>query len=136
MKKIITSLAALLILFITEDFGKANVDLPIGSPKFLTLPFKEPDIRITQGWYYDSFPMSRSCEHPNDIPGGMRHCGIDYIKSSPGQTFEVVAAASGRARRFDSPTAGTFVIIEHDQEDPQGRNFFTSSPYAAGAKKV
>ncbi len=130
MKTLSSSLVGLLIYCLTVNVDHAqaaNADPPLGSPKFLTAPFKESSITISEGWYYvpePPLPRSLFCPHPNDIAGGLRHCGIDYSKS--GQTFEVVAAAGGRAKRFDNvPDAGTIVVIEHDATDPAGRKFFT-----------
>ena len=60
---------------------------------FLTLPFKDPDIKIQEGWIYTWDPDPDA------------HKGIDYIKgdvddSNTWQSFDVVAAADGaRARQ-------------------------------------
>ena len=88
------------------------------APKFLTLPFRDPDIKIQQGWIYTFNP------DPN------AHQGLDYIKgeidnSSTWQSFDVVAAADGVAMQSTSETYGTFVLIRHNEIDSEGNNYFT-----------
>jgi len=87
-------------------------------PKFLTLPFNDPSIKIQQGWVYTW------TSDPN------AHKGIDYIKgtidsSSTWQSFDVVAAADGVAMYSTSESYGTFVLIRHNEKDYKGNNYFT-----------
>jgi hypothetical protein len=104
------------------------VSAPSGSPKFLTLPYTDEDVRVTTGWYYDrnlppqyDFP---SCADGNDLPDSRRHCGIDF--GNGGETFEVVAAADGQAKGANSEgDAGRYVVIKHNVSDPNGRPFYT-----------
>lgn len=125
--------------------ARTEVDPPAGSPKFLTLPFKDTAVRLREGWYYDGDRRS-VCPHPNDIENGVqRHCAMDYFKGAPGKrvVFPVHAAAEGRARFFTGGNGvGFHIIIEHDAADPTGRKFCTrylhlvdpSKPQAAASR--
>ena len=92
---------------------------PPGLPNFLTLPFRDLDINIVQGWIYTWNP------DPN------AHKGIDYIKgsiydpSSSWQSFNIFAAADGIAMHSSSLTYGKFVLIRHNEKDNSGNNYFT-----------
>jgi len=93
------------------------------SPKFLTLPFRDPDIKIQQGWRYNA-PIGPDPTDP------YAHNGIDYIKSSVDdpstwQSFDVAAAADGLAMQSSGGGYGTFVYIRHDEKDSMGNNYFT-----------
>jgi murein DD-endopeptidase MepM/ murein hydrolase activator NlpD len=103
-----------------------NVAPPAGSPKFLSLPFSDPGVSHGQGWYYRwGAPVPPvTCPYPGDLPDWKTHCGHDYRKIIRGrghQTFQVLAAAAGRARRYDTASdAGTYVVVEHDPRTPGG----------------
>jgi|GEM_PF-6700736 len=77
------------------------------TPKFLTLPFIDSAVYITQGWIYD---------------WGSIHYGIDYAKDLGGvfQTFDIVAAADGNATCYLQGTHpvlswhyGNLIQIDH-----------------------
>jgi WD40 repeat protein len=91
---------------------------PEKPPKFLTLPFRDSDIKIQQGWVYTFDPNPDA------------HKGIDYIKgaidqSSTWQSFDVVAAADGVAMQSSGGGYGTFVYIQHNEKDSARTNYFT-----------
>ena len=95
---------------------------PSPPPKFLTLPFRDSDIKIQQGWVYTW------TSNPN------AHKGTDYIKgtidsSSSWQSFDVVAAADGWATQSEqlggTGVYGKFVLIRHDKQDYVGNDYFT-----------
>lgn len=84
-------------------------------PSFLTLPYGDPNIVITEGWIYDDMTP---------------HHGIDYAVGSPSVSFGVLASAAGRAVVVldgvsNSSGYGNFVFIEHDQTDSSGLRYFT-----------
>ncbi len=92
-------------------------------PKFLTLPFSEPNIKIQQGWRYTA-PIGPNPDDP------YAHKGIDYIKGivnepATWQSFDVVAAADGVAMWSSGGGYGDFVLIRHDETDLEDRNYFT-----------
>ena len=91
-------------------------------PKFLTLPYLDPNIKIQQGWRYNA-PIGPNPEDP------YAHNGIDYIKGevdiTPWESFEVVASADGVAMYSEGGGYGTFVLIRHDEKDNEGNNYFT-----------
>ncbi len=92
-------------------------------PRFLTLPFNDSDMKIQQGWRY-SAPIGPNPDDP------YAHKGIDYIKGiindpSAWQSFNVVAAADGVAMWSSGGGYGDFVLIRHDETDPEDRNYFT-----------
>jgi len=98
----------------------------LGAPKFLTLPFRTPGVKVQQGWIYTFNP------DPN------AHQGVDYIKgeidnSSTWQSFDVVAAADGVAMQSTSETYGRFVLIRHNETDSLGNNYFTLYAYLGRA---
>jgi murein DD-endopeptidase MepM/ murein hydrolase activator NlpD len=99
---------------------------PASAPEFLALPFRDPGVTHGQGWYYErGAPVPPvTCPHPNgDLRGWKTHCGHDYRKIVRGrghQTFQVLAAASGRARRYNAGSGGHYVAIEHDRRAPNG----------------
>ena len=76
----------------------------LGADRFLTKPFRDPEVRLQQGWVY-TFD-----------PGNCAHQGIDYVKgpsnSADWQSFEVIAAAAGIAVLHVSESLGDFVTIE------------------------
>src|SRR5438105_4683544 len=82
-----------------------------GGVKFLTLPFTDPRITVSQGWLYD---------------WGSVHGGIDYMlgdrHSTNWQPFDVVAAADGWACGNCTSRQGNAVWIKHEVE---GHNYFT-----------
>jgi hypothetical protein len=89
-------------------------------PRFLTLPFTNPSVKMQQGWLYTNGQIHS--------PSG----AFDYVdgtidSSSTWKNFDVVAAADGVAIWDDSPTSGygNVVVIRHDKTDDQGRHFFT-----------
>lgn len=88
--------------------------------RFLTLPYTASGIRISEGWLYNT-PGPFIC--PIAEGGNRCHKGIDY--SNSGMTFDVKAAAEGRAVASNDPNFGNFVYIAHDQYDDQGRRFYT-----------
>ena len=53
-----------------------------GAVRFLSPPFLDPNMVLTQGWMYDN---------------AKSHHGIDYAIGSPSVSFSVLAAASGKA---------------------------------------
>jgi murein DD-endopeptidase MepM/ murein hydrolase activator NlpD len=92
---------------------------PPTTPKFLTLPLKDVNVRIQQGWNYTW-----------DAPGISTHKGIDYIKGEVDkpetwQSFEVVAAADGLAIWSEGGGYGKFVLIQHNEKDQQGKHYYT-----------
>ena len=104
---------------------------PKGSPRFLSAPFDDESVIILDTWYY-SHNFDLGCTHPHDRVPTTRHCAVDYIKGDRTQDgltwepFPVVAAAPGLATTFVTfGLAGTYVTIEHEEFDPQGRRFST-----------
>lgn len=91
-------------------------------PRFLTLPFTDPTVKIQQGWRYTS-PIG---SNPNDP---YVHNGIDYIRGDidqpPWDAFDVVAAADGSAMQSSGGGYGTFVLVRHVETDPGGQHYFT-----------
>jgi len=70
-------------------------------PKFLTLPFKDPEVLLQQGYYYD-FTLGATDERRKGCPENPDHChkGIDYIKKDANGnwiSFEVSASDAGDA---------------------------------------
>ena len=114
-------LAGLAFLAATVPAGAQAVSPETGSRQFLAFPSSDPEVKVTQGWYYDAVGLkSILCSNPRgDIPGYGRHCAIDYRKSGERQpngkrrnvTFAVTAAAGGYAYRR-SPGSGTIVRPE------------------------
>ena len=92
------------------------------APKFLTLPFNDPDIKIQQGWRYNA-PIGPDSTDP------YAHNGIDYIKGKldqpPWQSFDVITAGDGLAMQSSGGGYGTFVLIKHNETDYIGNNYFT-----------
>jgi hypothetical protein len=93
-------------------------------PKFMTLPFKDPNIKLKQGWLYD-FQRNLCPDNP------YCHYGIDYGKvdeSGNWLTFEVVAVADGKALYVPedsadgSPSWGNYVKTTHVVE---GTTYYT-----------
>ena len=88
------------------------------APQFLSLPFRDNDVILLQGWVSTD---------------GSVHRGIDYVQgtllSSTWTPFDVVAAADGVAiQSFQGGSNsgfGNFVLIRHDVTDDQGRRLFT-----------
>jgi murein DD-endopeptidase MepM/ murein hydrolase activator NlpD len=86
------------------------------TPKFLTLPFKDPDIMA--GWIFDDISPPY-------------HYGIDFIKLGilPGhvnwQSFDVTAADKGTAIWSEGGEYGEFVLIQHDEKDSEDRHYYT-----------
>src|SRR5436190_12744640 len=75
-------------------------------PRFLTLPFNDPDVKLQQGWIY-TIGDQTSCGHQ----------GIDYIKGTVDNnktwvTFEVKPAAAGEAVLRTSPSYGDYVTVK------------------------
>ncbi|MCL0035657.1 PKD domain-containing protein, partial [Thermodesulfovibrionales bacterium] len=103
--------------WVAEYITATEDPTPLPAPRFLTLPFRDVDIKIQQGWIYTWDPD----------PGA--HKGIDYIKGEvdqlPWQSFDVVAAADGRAIRGSSPSWGTYVYIHHYERAICGNNYHT-----------
>jgi hypothetical protein len=95
-------LISLLLSFILLVAGRTSSD----SPKFLTLPFTDSDVKLQQGWYYS---------------GGGYHEGIDYIKGtidqpSTWQAFYVRATVDGEAIYTKNAAGwGNYVRIKHIQ---------------------
>jgi murein DD-endopeptidase MepM/ murein hydrolase activator NlpD len=94
---------------------------PPNQPKFLTLPFRDSEVKIQQGWIYTWNPNAT-------------HKGIDYRKGEVDKpdtwkSFDVVAAADGWAMWSEQPgdtgVYGKFVLIRHEEKDPQGKDYFT-----------
>jgi hypothetical protein len=88
-------------------------------PRFLTLPFKDSNVKLQSAWE----------EH---VQRGTT--GIDYIKgtideSATWQSFDIVAAADGWAMQSVQPGTtnvyGDFVLIRHDKKDGAGNDYFT-----------
>lgn len=82
---------------------------------FLTLPFGNPEIVITEGWFYDDLTP---------------HHGIDYAVGAPSVSFPVLAANRGGAvvvldDASNSSGYGNFVLIKHDEFDSSGFAYFT-----------
>jgi len=104
-----------------EDY-LASTPPPEKPPKFLTLPFNDPSVRIQQGWVYTFNPDPDA------------HLGIDYVKGTidmpdTWQSFDIVAASDGWAMRSEQPgdtgTYGNFVLVRHDKKDLAGNDYFT-----------
>lgn len=92
---------------------------PVTVPRFLTLPFKDSNVKLQSAWE----------EH---VRRGTT--GIDYIKGTidepaTWQSFDVVAAADGWAMQSVQPGStnvyGNFVLIRHDKKDGAGNDYFT-----------
>lgn len=100
----------------------AAVDPPPGTAKFLVLPFKDPGVAISQGWYYYNSEPGLSCSYAHDLPGARRHCSIDFNKrvNKVKQTFPVLASADGMARKSTGGSTGTYLSIEHTVSDAHG----------------
>ena|GEM_PF-5948050 len=103
--------------------GAKTVTIGIApSPKFLTLPFADSNIRIQQGWKYTA-PIGPNPDDP------YAHNGIDYIKGevdeAPWQSFDVVATTDGVAMQSSGGGYGTFVFIRHSETDANGHHYFT-----------
>lgn len=97
---------------------------------FLTFPFKNPDVRILQGWCYSSDAKYESPNCPGVCISPKRcHRGIDYadgpLFGGPWSSFEVVGAAPGRAACSYSERLGNFVYVAHNEVDAQGLQYFT-----------
>ena len=103
------------------DFWLIKLALPEKPPKFLTLPFKDPDIVV--GCIFDP---------------EKGHYGIDFIKCIDisdvftWQSFDVVAAADGEAFWAEEKDSegnykgwGKYVYIKHYEKDTEGRNHYT-----------
>jgi murein DD-endopeptidase MepM/ murein hydrolase activator NlpD len=93
------------------------------NPRFLILPFSDPDIKIQQGWRYTA-PIGPDPDDP------YAHNGIDYIRGVLNQpvtwqVFDVVAAADGVAMHSSGGGYGDFVLIRHNEIDTVDRNYFT-----------
>ena len=88
--------------------------------QFLTLPFRDPDIVVKQGWRYNA-PIRKD---PNDP---FKHEGIDYAKDMNGnwKSFAVVAAADGTVIWSEGGGYGKFVLIRHTEKDQLGRYYYT-----------
>jgi hypothetical protein len=76
------------------------------APRFLTLPFKDHEVKLQQGWVY-TFGNQSACGHQ----------GIDYIKgtidnSATWQAFDVVAAVDGEAVLRTSVSYGDYITIK------------------------
>jgi murein DD-endopeptidase MepM/ murein hydrolase activator NlpD len=126
----ITGLVAFLLLAVASTVD-ANVDPPVGAPKFLSLPFDDPEVKLGQGWYYvmTSTHGSNGCRYEKgDVAGWGAHCGIDYgtyVNDAPTRrTFRILAAAAGKA--YLNPTLdgerGYMVVVEHEID---GQEFCT-----------
>ena len=108
-----------------------TVDPEAGSPHFLRLPFDDTAVRMIMGWYYDatSNATALACAHDGgDVSGYKPHCATDFRKvvNKANVTFQVVAAADGRAQRQDNvPNAGTVISIEHTTLAPTGEKYCT-----------
>lgn len=98
-----------------------TVELSLTVPRFLTLPFSDPNIKVQEGWVYH-------------WPNPPTHQGIDYIKgevddSSTWQPFDVVAAADGWALWSEEPGStykyGQFILLQHEEPDNNGNRYFT-----------
>jgi len=90
-------------------------------PNFLTLPFRDPSIKIVQGWRYTA-PIGRNPDDP------CKHEGIDYVKEDENgnwQSFDVVATANGSAISSEGGGYGKFVLIRHSEKDSEGRCYYT-----------
>ncbi|MBI4591731.1 MAG: M23 family metallopeptidase [Candidatus Rokubacteria bacterium] len=87
-----------------------------GQVEFLTLPFRDPDVAIQQGWIYTP-------------PSEFRHQAIDYILGTvgapPWAPFHVAAAADGWAAASVQKVYGTAVYVAHHERDRKGRRYFT-----------
>lgn len=131
MKYTMLAATALVLAIQSPAQSEFHVDPPPGSPKFLALPFNETGVTLRQGWYYDNEPPLPdpilTCPFGTTTLEGIPHCGIDFVRGAPGNrtTFTVVAAAPGKARRFLSASAGTYVVVEHTEVDPSQRTFYT-----------
>ena len=93
----------------------AALPQPAGADQqgFLTLPFANPNIVITDGWFY--------------ADDGTHHGGIDYALP-PAASFDVLAAADGKAVAVDSDLSGygLFIYIAHiGRFDSLGSMYFT-----------
>lgn len=92
-------LFALSGFFVLQVYGQAT-------PHFLTLPFRNPDVKIQQGWRYNF--------------GDQSYCGhqaIDYVngtvnRSETWKSFEVYPAADGEATLRNSDTLGDYVTVK------------------------
>jgi uncharacterized repeat protein (TIGR01451 family) len=113
-----------MIVAVTKDkLVYAFSSRPVGTPKFLALPFGDSDIKIQQGWRYTA-PIG-----PNPADR-YAHEGIDFIKGiinqpATWQSFDVLAAADGVAMHSSGGGYGDFVLVRHNQTDPERRNYLT-----------
>ena len=92
-----------------------------GAPRFLELPFSESDVRVVQGWLYDSPGGFDSC-----LPEEVDRChrGVDYARAGAG-SFDVLAAAFGKAVATQSSSCyGYFVYVIHEERS-EGHRYFT-----------
>ncbi len=92
------------ILFIGVILGGLTNIVSAETPKFLSFPFTDPDVKLQQGWVYDYDTTA--------------HQGIDYIKGTVDQSgtwkaFDVKAAADGQAYYSTSSSWGNYVKIKH-----------------------
>lgn len=93
-----------------------------GGQRFLTLPFSDPQVRVTQGWLYD---------------WGSLHSGLDYLLSGSnsyqGQSFDVVAAADGWACGNCTGRQGNAVWIKHTIN---GQTYYTYYGHLASMEQT
>jgi len=89
------------------------------SPGFMTPPFDDPEVRLQQGWFYDS-PGPLRCRPEDRDHSPFCHYGLDYVKGEVDKPatwvpFEVAAVADGKAlyRPAGSKTWGNYVITTH-----------------------
>lgn len=104
-----TSSGPVQIGYSADAFFK-EIQAPPLPPKFLTLPFADPQVRINTGWFYKV----------DDV-----HRGIDYLTNDPKGTFDILAAAPGFATRGRDAKYGEYVLIRHPDTDDKGQNFYT-----------
>jgi hypothetical protein len=89
---------------------------PGETPKFLTLPFNDPDVMV--GWIFDATSQPY-------------HYGIDFIEGSSigdsdtWQSFDIVASADGEAFWNQEKNWGMYVFIRHYETDAKGISYYT-----------
>ena len=103
------------------EVGGMHPDKPLpqlsSTPKFMTLPFHDTGVQVTEGWLCPASFGSGICGQYT--PYGAHHA-VDYAKFSGGSpvSFDVLAAASGTATCYPPGSSygslGNMILINHD----------------------